>query len=1138
MVTNNGSGSSGGYEDRTNGIKLFMGTLQGFMYKWDIDDIVKYNSSNDTMVTSVNSTECGKFSNAWKKNHNYKNSSEGDGGNKGIECNEGNEGNNDSQNNTKDAVTCSLLVHDRHKLVRGYGNGEILIMDIVEFFDEATEADPTKDYIKKHVNIRRVTKPDIFLDKDKHGIHIAIPNLTEPGRNEAVVLVGHTSSITTLLHPNDNNGSSDSNILISGSSDMTIKVWNITSGLQLHSFANHSGPISKLIMFPGQNDINNHWAHCFCSISNDNIVGIYSIDAFQCLHLLSGHQFPIKSIMWRFEDEYFFVECIDGTVYVWQLGNGHLDRIAHGILAQDILESCDAQSHTGITSSKGKRSSISGSSTGHGSGTGSGTGGGALNTSNGGVENPIRPMKFVNLHLTEFEPPLEILIINLKRVIYNGIHSTNEAELTLCRMVKKYMLSLLYPHGLDANLDALVDHQLFDCLNGKSKGIGKTFAQQKNTRHPFGSPGIIGPHGTLTVYLPSLNTSTHVYQTSPMVSAMHMLSCTSLMNASIGTGIKEMTSSTSIASYSSDNTGGDINGKESLEKKIVQFFATHCHSNNTIIKSQKRASLAPNSQFVAPSILVLMYYFQDTTMKRYAKTLLYSVLESMSEEELDKALKWWLPYITKDGTKKVKRASVDGHGIGASNGSTSGQSHNQNSTKDNSNRNGGKVGANPSEQLFAGRTVSAESKNLLYSAGASTRNNNSFSSSSTNVVLFAGQAGSVSSVENTNNGLKSAVRANGTGSNTSPGASTGSGSGVTNTRGGSASSGGSGNSSGIGSGSNGGSSVHEQFLPYLVLSALAQKFPKSISPAIMKTITNNLSKTALDYTVPMQIRLTAVEILADGMHVWKNEFDMSLLISKLVRISSLQSTATTAIGNNSNNNSNSNGKNSSLQSKVYMNVLKKIARMLPKVFLGHLAKLFSVVKDNPKDVNVAVQILKIVYELIRDMSQYFNDYLSEVCDIIVSAIDPHNAQMQSKATKSYCTGSIQELIKNFKSVSFHGPTQKLALASGKDKKTITIYDIKAAKVWQEIKPKQHNVTSVLFNQDGSVLGSYCEVDGTVLFFEISSSFLSIFDSSVRCLSTQKIPIIPEGQPHDFQLVWIAKRSLTIVRSDDEYNFDI
>jgi hypothetical protein len=53
--------------------------------------------------------------------------------------------------------------------------------------------------------------------------------------------------------------------------------------------------------------------------------------------IAGGHRFPIRFVHWRQEDDFFLVECEDGGVFVWQLGTGHLDRVATGVLAEDIL---------------------------------------------------------------------------------------------------------------------------------------------------------------------------------------------------------------------------------------------------------------------------------------------------------------------------------------------------------------------------------------------------------------------------------------------------------------------------------------------------------------------------------------------------------------------------------------------------------------------------------------------------------------------------------------------------------------------------------------------------------------------------------------------------------------------------------
>ncbi len=55
----------------------------------------------------------------------------------------------------------------------------------------------------------------------------------------------------------------------------------------------------------------------------------------------SNHLFPITLVKWRPLDDYLLVKCSDGGVFVWQIETGSLDRVAHGLLAEDILLSTD-----------------------------------------------------------------------------------------------------------------------------------------------------------------------------------------------------------------------------------------------------------------------------------------------------------------------------------------------------------------------------------------------------------------------------------------------------------------------------------------------------------------------------------------------------------------------------------------------------------------------------------------------------------------------------------------------------------------------------------------------------------------------------------------------------------------------------
>jgi hypothetical protein len=46
----------------------------------------------------------------------------------------------------------------------------------------------------------------------------------------------------------------------------------------------------------------------------------------------------------EFIQDYLVVECVDGSVAVWELGTGHLEGILFGQVARDISESSDTVS--------------------------------------------------------------------------------------------------------------------------------------------------------------------------------------------------------------------------------------------------------------------------------------------------------------------------------------------------------------------------------------------------------------------------------------------------------------------------------------------------------------------------------------------------------------------------------------------------------------------------------------------------------------------------------------------------------------------------------------------------------------------------------------------------------------------------
>uniref|UniRef100_UPI003590172C WD repeat-containing protein 7-like isoform X2 n=1 Tax=Myxine glutinosa TaxID=7769 RepID=UPI003590172C len=153
------------------------------------------------------------------------------------------------------------------------------------------------------------------------------------------VLHAHTGSVSSLLYPRQLYQRYDARWLLSGGCDFSVLLWNMASGEALHSFCVHGGEITQLLVPPEGCSV--RVAQCVCSVAADHSVALLSLKERRCIMLASRHLFPVHLVKWRPLDDYLVVGCTDGSVYVWQMENGVLDRCVLGIGAIQILQGCD-----------------------------------------------------------------------------------------------------------------------------------------------------------------------------------------------------------------------------------------------------------------------------------------------------------------------------------------------------------------------------------------------------------------------------------------------------------------------------------------------------------------------------------------------------------------------------------------------------------------------------------------------------------------------------------------------------------------------------------------------------------------------------------------------------------------------------
>ncbi|CAF1110946.1 unnamed protein product [Adineta steineri] len=153
---------------------------------------------------------------------------------------------------------------------------------------------------------------------------------------ESQTLSGHNQTITCLIHPHSEYSRYDIQHLLSGSIDHSIRLWDLSTGTQLHMFTVHSGSILMFHIPPPM--LNVKVQYCICSIANDHSVALLNLKERKTVLLANRQSYPVVGLRWRINDDFLLIRCSDGSLYVWQIETGNLDRVANGVLADELFE--------------------------------------------------------------------------------------------------------------------------------------------------------------------------------------------------------------------------------------------------------------------------------------------------------------------------------------------------------------------------------------------------------------------------------------------------------------------------------------------------------------------------------------------------------------------------------------------------------------------------------------------------------------------------------------------------------------------------------------------------------------------------------------------------------------------------------
>ena len=443
-----------------------------------------------------------------------------------------------------------------------------------------------------HFAVERIT-PCLIRGYHNGDIQIQYTTMHKGDNTETQELFipnAHKKRVTTLLVMSDDDNNP---LLISGSADYSIKVWQLDStDLKYHkllkTFNYHSGKVDLLFVPP--RTIRRKLQNCFCSLSDDDhSVIMYSIKTLEVIHILGGHGSTVVAIYWRSDLDYLLVQCSDGTVCVWSISTGLLERRVSGYVAKSLIRTSEQSSILGGSFSQSEQLSGANSVVNNGSSTFSSGSTGivklsfskqsatseAYNKSKGFIES-------VSLQVNQQTPDIQLLTISVRRLIsfitskkdmlfkyfndvdtpistsssINSISNSsslstsvnddeNEAKLSDRNMAALLCsLSYLLQYGQDPSIkqirqeiysammriqgqhDALINN------NQPTDDSLYTFDPSVNlVPFPKGFIGLKGAGSTYSLIVPTMSDKSHPFIFSPVLSSIHIIGTVAVLTA-------------------------------------------------------------------------------------------------------------------------------------------------------------------------------------------------------------------------------------------------------------------------------------------------------------------------------------------------------------------------------------------------------------------------------------------------------------------------------------------------------------------------------------------------------------------------------------------------------------------------------
>lgn len=133
-------------------------------------------------------------------------------------------------------------------------------------------------------------------------------------------------------------------VLLSGSMDCTVRIWDLESSNPIIVMHQHVAPVHQIILPPLHTRC--PWSDCILSVAEDGCVALTSLNTLQVERMFPGHPYYPTKVIWDSERGYVACLCPNqfGTsdasdvLYIWDVKTGARERVLRGAAAHSMLD--------------------------------------------------------------------------------------------------------------------------------------------------------------------------------------------------------------------------------------------------------------------------------------------------------------------------------------------------------------------------------------------------------------------------------------------------------------------------------------------------------------------------------------------------------------------------------------------------------------------------------------------------------------------------------------------------------------------------------------------------------------------------------------------------------------------------------